>query len=359
MSTFKSAAYALGAIGAALLTACSGGTQSPAVSAVSTTNVARSGASPLRHDALDAFITVRQPGQAHPDPRKSWISPDVKRATRLAFVTDLGAGDISIFSLPNFKLKGTLTGFSQPQGMCSDNKGNVYVANTEAFDVVEITRAGSIVNTWDDAYGYPVGCAVDPATGNLAVSDIFGITGSGQVLIFSAGSHTPQVLSNSAQYFYYFVGYGPNSELWTSGRTIYGDYMASACNTSSCNTIDLTGGTIYFPGAVQWDGRRGNWVLFDQTCNATAASCSYPVSASGVLGTATTYDNYNGNGVCGMAQGVIAANNLNFVIGSDASCTSSSAAIGRWGYPAGGTPTNFATFSSPYAVPGGIAISTK
>ncbi|MGB6518983.1 MAG: hypothetical protein WBE79_10815 [Candidatus Cybelea sp.] len=359
MSISKSVAYTLSIVGGTLLAACSGATQPPALSPASTTNAARSGASPLRRDALDAFITVRQPGPAHPDRRKSWISPDSKRETRLAFVTDLGSGDISVFSLPKFTLKGTLTGFSQPQGMCSDTSGNVYVANTGTQQIFEISRAGSIVNTYGDSYGYPVGCAVDPATGSLAVSDMFGISGSGQVLVFGKGSHTPAVFSNPAQYFYSFVGYGPNSALWTSGRTLYGDYIASACGPSTCSTINLSGGTIYFPGPVQWDGKRGNWVLFDQTCDATSTTCSYPVSASGVLGTATTYDNYNGGGVCGMAQGVIAANNLNFVVGSDASCASSSAAIARWAYPAGGAPTNYATFSSPYAVPGGVAISTK
>jgi hypothetical protein len=359
LKIFKSAAYSLGIAAAALLAACSGATQPPALSPPFTTSAARSGAIPLHHDALDAFITVRQPGPAHPDRRKSWISPDAKRATRLAYVTDLGSGDISIFSLPKFTLKGTLTGFSQPQGMCSDTSGNVYVANTGTMQIFKISRAGAIVNTWDDAYGYPVGCAVDPATGNLAVSDMFGVSGGGQVLVYNPGSSTPTVISNPAQYFYSFVGYGPNSALWTSGRTIYGDYMVSACGPSTCSTINLSGGTIYFPGPVQWDGKRGNWVLFDQTCDGTSTTCSYPVSASGALGAATTYDNYNGGGVCGMAQGVIAANNLNFVVGSDASCASSSAAIARWGYPAGGAPTNFATFSSPYAIPSGVAISAK
>jgi hypothetical protein len=360
LNIFKSAAYALGVMAAAALIAgCNGATTPSALSPASATNAARNGASPLHYDALDSFITVRQPGPAHPDHRKSWISPDAKRETRLAFVTDLGTGDISIFSLPKFALKGTLTGFSQPQGMCSDTKGNVYVANTRTEQVFEISRSGSIVNTWDDSYGYPVGCAVDPATGSLAVANMTGLSsGSGQVLVFSDSS-TPTVLSNPAQYFYFFVGYGPNSELWTSGRTLYGNYIASACGPSTCSTVNLTGGTIYFPGPVQWDGKRGHWVLFDQTCDATAAACSYPVSASGALGSATTYDNYNGGGVCGMAQGVIAADNLNFVVGSDASCGSTSAAIARWSYPAGGDPTNFATFSSPYAIPGGVAISTK
>ncbi len=345
MSVLKSSAYALGVVAVVLFAGCSGGTQSSAFAQAST--------------ASSTFITVTQPGAPHPDRRKSWISPDAKRAPRLAFLSDLGTGDIYIFSLPKFTLKGTLTGFSQPQGLCSDSSGNVYVANTEAEQVRKISRTGKLLATYADSYGFPVGCAFYSATGNLAVADISGISGAGQVLVFSSGSHTPTVLSNPAQYSYYFVGYGPKGELWTSGRDISGAYVASACGPATCSTISLSGGTIYFPGPVQWDGVRRKWVLFDEVCEDTAAACSYPVSAKGVLGTPTHYDNYNGGGVCGMAQGVIAANQLNFVVGSDASCGSTKAAIARWHYPAGGDPTNFVTLSNPYSVPGGVAISTK
>jgi hypothetical protein len=345
MSILKSSAYALGVVAAVLFAGCSGGTQSSAFAPPST--------------ASSTFITVMQPGAPHPDRQKSWISPDAKRATRLAFLSDLATGDIYIFALPKFTLKGTLTGFSQPQGMCSDTSGNVYVANTEATQVIEMSRTGELLKTYADSYGFPVGCAVDPTTGNLAVADISGVSGGGQVLVFPSGSHTPIVLSNPAEYSYYFVGYGPNGALWTSGRDITGAYIVSACGASACSTITLSGGTIYFPGPVQWDGVRRDWVLFDEVCGDTAAACSYPVSAKGVLGTPTRYDNYNGGGVCGMAQGVIAANQLNFVVGSDASCGSTSAAIARWHYPAGGNPTNFITLSNPYSIPGGVAISTK
>ena len=104
-----------------------------------------------------------------------------------------------------------------------------------------------------------------------------------------------------------------------SGRDSYGSYILSDCHqrASSCSTITLTGGTIYFPGAVQWDGTRSEWVVWDQLCGDSDAACSYPVSASGVLGTPTQYENYEGTGDCDMVQGVIGGNKHGFVIGGE------------------------------------------
>jgi hypothetical protein len=264
-----------------------------------------------------------------------------------------------MYSLPKLQLKGALTGFSEPQGMCSDTKGNVYVANTGSEHVFRISRAGSIVATYTDPDGYPVGCAYDPATGNLAVTDLFGFYGQGQVLVYKCPSCSPTVLSNPAQYFYYFASYGPNSVLWASGRDSYGAYMVSACGASSCNTVTLSGGTIYFPGAVQWDGVRSNWVLFDQLCGDTEAACSYPVSDSGVLGNPTYFLNSAGGNICDMVQGVIGGNQRKFVIGSDYEfCGTASNSVARWAYPAGGEPTNSSALSE-YTVPDGAAISSK
>ncbi|MGB8907774.1 MAG: hypothetical protein WCC84_03390 [Candidatus Cybelea sp.] len=365
MRISRSAAYAIGVVAAASLVAgCSGATQSSALAPTSMTNAAHQGVSPLHtHGAIDAYITVKQPGKAHPDHQKSWVSPDVKkREPRILFVSDAGTEDVYMYSLPGMKLKGTLTGFSEPQGMCADQKGDVFVDNTGTTQVLEISRTGSIINTFTDSVGYPVGCAVDPATGNLAVANIFGFYGAGQVVIWPGAnpSSTPTTVSNPAQYFYFFAGYGPGSDLWVSGRNSYGTYMVSGCGASSCSTINLSGGTIYFPGAVQYDHVRGEWVLFDQLCGDTEAACSYPVSGSGELGSATTYHNYNGGNVCDLVQGTIAGDLLKFAVGSDYEyCGAASNSSARWAYTAGGSPTNYATYSDAYAIPDGAAVSSK
>jgi hypothetical protein len=366
MSISRSAAYAISVLAAAaLVVGCSGASQSTGVTPSSGTGTSMAshgghGFIPLGHRMQDAFIGAGAPGAVHPNHAKSWISPDIARAPRLFWATDYGLAEVNIYAMPSMTLKATLTGFSGPQGECSDSGGNIYVVNTNYTEVLKYSRTGSPLATYTDTYGYPVGCAVDPATGNLAVTDIFGFSGAGQVLVYSSPSSSPTVLTNPSQYFYYFAGYGPGSSLWVSGRNSYGTYMVSACGSSSCSTIPLSGGTVYFPGAVQWDNVRGTWVVFDQLCNGGNEACSYTVSGSGVLGTQTLYNNYNGTGACDLVQGVIAANGKKYVAGGDYQyCGAASSTEDRWGYPGGGNPTNYATFTSAYSVPIGAAISTK
>jgi hypothetical protein len=364
MRISKSATYAVSAlVAASLLAACSGsnsGMQSSGLTPSGGTDMARGqGASPLHHGAQDAFIAVHPYGAPHPNHRKSWISPDAAKAPRLFFAADSGEEEVNIYTMPGMSLKGQITGLDEPQGECSDSKGNVYVDNTGSTQVLEYSRTGTLLNTYTDSYGYPVGCSVDPATGNLAVSNIFGFSGAGQVLVFSSPSAQPTVLSNPSQYYYYFVGYGPGSNLWVSGKDSSGLYRVSGCSTTSCSTINLTGGTIYFPGNVQWDNVRSTWVLWDQLCNDSEAACSYPVSASGALGTPTDYLTYAGGDVCDMVQGIIAANGKNYVAGGDYEyCGTASSTFDRWGYTGGGEPTNYATVGA-YSIPDGAAISTK
>lgn len=308
----------------------------------------------------DAFIGVKMVGEAHPDHHKSWISPDVGRAKSLYFAADFNNEVVYIFTLPKLTLKATLTGFSEPQGECADKSGNVWVANTGTSQVIELSHTGSIINTIDDSYGAPVGCAVNPKNGAIAVTNFTG-TGSnaGEVLVFATASSTPTVLTNPSQYYYYLDGYDSAGNLRVDGRTAGGTYILSACGKSTCSTVKLTGGTIWFPGAVQWDNLAGNWVVFDQECGGTITACSYPVSASGVLGTPTHYLNSKGGQTCDMVQGTIATNGKS-VVGSDFTgpCYyTPGGSFNRWVYSAGGKPTK--STAKGASAPAGSAISTK
>jgi hypothetical protein len=361
MKNSKSSAYGLAVFATAAFSAGCSGSQPLTLAPTSVTATAHSGISRLAaHDGLDAFIGAAPRGTLHPDRHKSWISPDAKNERRLLFASDSGLDEIDIYSLPSMTLKGQLTGLSEPQGMCSDTGGNVYVADTNATEVDKYSHAGSLLARYPDNYGLPVGCAIDPATGNLAVTDLVNdSSGPGQVLVYSNPLSQPLVLSNPNQYFYYFAGYGPDSSLWVSGQDASGSYMLSRCGVSACKTINLSGGRLYFPGAVDWDGTHGKWVVFDQLCDDKPAACSYPVSPSGVLGRATTYENYEGGSDCDLIQGEVAGRDR-YVVGGDYEyCGAASSTFNRWAYTAAGDPTNYAILSSSYSIPNGVAISVK
>jgi hypothetical protein len=352
---------------AALLTGCNtnGGLQSSGLTPSSGANAATSshGVNPLMRDTgdpSDTFAGVTWMGDVHPDRGKSGFSPDVKRAPRLFFVSDARADAVDAFTMPDLNFKGKITGLKQPQGECSDTHGNIYVANTRGFQVLEYSRSGNYLNTYPDKYGYPVGCAVNPLNGDLAVTNIRGFHHTrGAVLVYASPSSIPTVLTNRRQYYYYFDGYDIHGDLWVDGRTLLKRYILSRCGASSCSTIKLSGGKIYFPGAVQWDKKEYSWVLFDQLCAGKAGACSYSVSASGVLGQATNYENFTGGPVCDLVQGVVAAYGMKYTAGSDYGSVKCvyTGTVSRWKYPAGGTPTNYMT--KVLLRPVGAAISTK
>lgn len=186
--------------------------------------------------------------------------------------------------------------------------------------------------------------------------------GPGNVLVFDAAnpSKAPELFQNPSVLRYYFAGYGPKSTLWVSGQDYSGAYELSNCSYSSgrCGPVGLSGGTLYWPGAVQWDRSRKNWVLFDQECGGALAACSYPVH-SYVLGTPTNYYDPAGHYVCDMVQAVINGKDK-FVAGSDWDYCYGDISSDLWAYTAGGFPTNYVNYStSSYHVPIGAAISTK
>ena len=337
------AAYALCVVMAALLGGCSG-SLNPAASSSNASVIARGALQPS-----DTFAGLKWTGDVHPDHQKSWISPDVVNTKRVLFVSDAGTNDVYMFGLPDMKLEGTLTGFNQPQGECSDKHGHVYIANTKSSQVLEYSHTGTLLNTYADTYGYPMGCAINPINGNLAVTNLKGFTGAGQVLIYASPTAVPTVLSNPSQHYYYFDGYSPYGELFVDGKNSKGAYMVSDCGASgpTCSTIKLRFGRIHSPGAVQFDRFEQAWVLFDQGPCASGGSCSYWVYAheNYKLSEPNIYETYKGGPVCDLIQGVIKDTGNEIVGGGDdeTACGNASTSANNWPYTAelNESPTNY------------------
>jgi hypothetical protein len=321
----------------------------------------------LRPNMLDRpsnLVAGVKPATPHPDHHKSWVSPDIARAPRLLFVSDFVNSDIYIYSMPLLRLKGTLTGFGGPQGECSDAQGNVWVTNTSFAQILKLSRTGSIENTLKDTSGYPIDCAIDPTTGNLAVTNIVDAgSAPGAVVIYPNASGTPTSYTNPNQRNYYFAGYDPSGNLFFDGKDSSGNFILSELpkGSSSARTVNVSGGTIYFPGMVQWYPAGNYLAVGDQNCGDAVASCVYWVSVSGTAGTITGTTNLSsssGGTICDMIQGVILPQTKN-IAGSDlGGCSSAPSTTYRWAFPAGGGSNNL--YANPdYAYPDGAAISNK
>lgn len=343
----------------AMLAACNGGSQTP--SALTPGSSAGSGAVKQRVVPAPAVRNVAP----HRNLGKSWVSPAVKGAPRLLFISDYGASDVDIFTMPDLKLKGQLTGFSFPEGACSDRSGNIWIANTGALQLLQYSRTGTLLKTLDDAYGFPASCAFDKK-GNLAVTNIESASGTqGNIVIYANATGSGTMYTNAAIYQYFFVGYDPSGNLFFDGtnssRT--SSYLAELpAGSTNTKLITLSGATLGLAGFVQWVGKSSYLALGDQLCNGSSSSCVYWVTFTGSTGSVigiTTPSNYTGGQVCDLVQGVIGANGERFLAGMDyESCGYTSTTANRWPWPFGGTPTNYNNTAS-FVEPIGAAVSTK
>jgi hypothetical protein len=158
-----------------------------------------------------------------PDHGPSWMEPDAVNRARLLYVTDPSDGDAYALSLPSGKLVGKLTGFDQPLGDCVDEKGDVFIASSQNAQVREYKHgARQAFNVLNDSGYYPLGCSIDPTSGNLAVTNIIGNgNGSdpGNVAIYKNARGTPKYYADPSIYQYGYCSYDGLGNLYIDGIT--------------------------------------------------------------------------------------------------------------------------------------------
>jgi hypothetical protein len=202
-----------------------------------------------------------QSGSVHYDRGGSWMLPDAKKSD-LLYVSDLLAQVVDIYDYGHgYKLVGQLTGFFNPEGLCVDKKGNVYVTNDTSEGVYQITEyahgSTTALRTINDPDGRANGCSIDPTTGNLAVADFWGKSETiGNVAVFPKASGEPTSYSISNIYYDYYCAYDDSGNLFVDGETegsVFGlGELPKGGKALSFINIDET---IYLPGGVQWDGK--------------------------------------------------------------------------------------------------------
>jgi hypothetical protein len=99
---------------------------------------------------------------------KSWMLPEAQGEDLLYASSGYFVG---VFGYPGMKRVGSLAGFSNSDGICVDSASNVWIVDKYPAAVSEYAHGGTKplqTIKWSHA-GTPVGCAVDPTTGNLAI----------------------------------------------------------------------------------------------------------------------------------------------------------------------------------------------
>ncbi len=279
--------------------------------------------------------------------RGSWILPGAGKQW-LLYVSDesLNTVDIYNYRAKNGKLFGQITGLDHPLGQCVDSAGNVYVTAFRDNEIFEYAHGGiTPIAAAYDYYGRPDGCAVDPTTGNIAVTNGVTISTPGSILVFSGGLSGSQTLylgSNVELDTFDPPAYDPHGNLFFEGYTysaqaVFGELPAGS------STIQLIGGlTLTEPASVQWDG--AYIAAIDPNYQNSGVVAIFRVTVSGstatVVRTTVLNDTCGGSGnYARIYQPYIGGTTrkLNTVVSGNLSVTCSNR-LNFWNYTTGGNP---------------------
>jgi hypothetical protein len=207
------------------------------------------------------------------------------------FIADYGSNSVYELSQSG-AVCATLTGFSNPQGASTDKSGNLYVANTGAENIVEVSSStGNITATYNDAGQYPVDVCVSNKTGNFAVTTIFNANtgGAGEVDLFTSGNTSgPTGVASGSNYTSpRFCAYDKtgsivvldDADIFNTGANNVGAVVPGNY-TGTKNIIPLSiSNQIGFPGGVQFNGQ--DQVVIDDQEGAPGYSELYTYTNSG------------------------------------------------------------------------------
>jgi hypothetical protein len=363
MAISSFARYTAGIVAAgALFAGCTAGNQQPAAGTVpaglGAADRARPGAQTIAMTNALGIVPVQ-----HLNRGRSWIRRDAGKQW-LLYVSDGSTGTIDIYNyrVQAGKLYGQITGLSFPYGQCIDRRGDVYVVDYTTSKIYEYAHGGTApIATANDHYGNPIGCSVDPTTGNIAVAN-FNSSGSaaGGIDVFAGSLSGSQTNYTDANLFRLWPGgYDRSGNLFVQGMDYSGDTKFAELPAGSSTFTLLTGLTIAFPGSVAWDGTY--LAVTDQDYQYAYTTMIYRVTVSGsevsvVRATQLTDDCYPNYNWMVAVQPFVGGTTRkkNAVVAGNLNCPNR---VGFWNYTTGGNPKRALPSAIAPSAPYGQSVS--
>jgi hypothetical protein len=255
----------------------------------------------------------------------SYMAPNAK-SRQLLYAPDFFANTVDVYSYPAGTFVGKLTGFNGPAGACVDKAQNVWITDQGSKQIVEYAHGGVTPTAiLTDPGQNPISCAVDPKSGNLAVTNQTGYDHQGTVAIYEHASGSPQLYNDSRNiYWFYYCAYDASGDLFVDGTQFpysfpVGQFQYAELPEGTSTFTNLTlqpSKTIKWAGGIQWDGAYMTLANPDK-------GVIYRLSGGTVVSTVRLH---NGRGITN-----VAFDNGQVIAGRDHDTTANA-----WSYPGGG-----------------------
>ena len=252
------------------------------------------------------------------------VTAQAHRATSGDLLYVVSSKVVYFVSYPSGEPVGQLTGFGTPShlyGLCSDNKGDVFVTGAlqgNQWEVVEFAHGGTTpINT------FPVNassCSWDPTTGNLALVGF-----SNTVTIYQNATGSGQIFTDSGSSRISYCAYDNSGRLFVERAPTGGNTPLASFNGTSFSNITVNQQIPY--GNFQWDGK---YLAINSGARHKAQINRVQVSGSSgtVVGTVALSHRITLSGWSWIQDGTFIA----------PTGSSHNRAVDLWSYPAGGNP---------------------
>jgi hypothetical protein len=161
---------------------------------------------------------------------------------------------VQVFDIVTGKLALTFDISGTPQGECVDVKGDVYIVDSQASDILEYAYGGKTpIATYPDAGASPYGCSVDPTTGDLAVTNYQVGSAAGDVAVYTSPSASPTIYTDPNILNFTYAAYDPKGNLYVDGVDKADSFrMAGLTRGGGSLTNINVNQTIGGPGNLEW-----------------------------------------------------------------------------------------------------------
>jgi len=192
--------------------------------------------------------------------------PETLAASEVIFTSDYDEDAVWWFNTKGKELGSITSGLSNPQGLATDSKNNLYVANTGASTYLVYAKPYTKSPKTVSVSGYyPVGISQFNNGQYVAVANIFATSGSnGAISLFKSGKLVATI-TDSDFFYYYFCAFDKTGNLFFDGRSssgsvVVGEIAGAGKGKTTAVTL-TTSNSIEFPGGVAVNTK--NQILID------------------------------------------------------------------------------------------------